>query len=1097
MTRRWNPVNSTWTYSDLGREYYNVARQEVTVHMPITIRGVRVNGSVYTLDNAYMPITDDGVDQIYRPNGDANAVKQLVLAQFEGNEMIDGELLVHEASQEQWFLRDAPWRVSTMNTNPGEDPDVEVILQRPLGMLKTRLDHDLVIPEALIQRDDHTCVPRQMAVVLDIPYERICEEFDLIQPLWREKGVTSEAILKYANTHGITTTVLYQDKLLAKYNPPDRTHRKCMTYQIDGRHALFYKNPRVMIFREPLKKKLRKDSRECEVGYKPWQGEDEGTYWIDNLDLLRQDFMLRGICPKITVSEPHVLKSLTVGKLTLKREPKYGDEIREWLKTLGLPWCGEALPAASFKALQHLLKPKRKHLTDNQKEEILRQQEHKCSECEGPLDSVEFHHKIPLQNSVASQEFCAVCPECHSHFTFNQGPSNQNVLESCFEKNVYEQYVKSPKQKAIVYQPYSHQKRGEPLLLDIVRCRRNALYECVFDIPIFCPLDTIKSGSKLYDVSFVQKDVKWSGSALIDNLPFCGNSFYSKIAVQYMLHKGIIGWGNITHGIDASAHLPSTLLQAPLKKMEEAWPDTELGHDLRKVSINSLIGLMAIESNSLWCVKSTLQDESEFMGKYKLKTVTTYNDAEVIDYYFQTKLESGYRSLRPIHDVCLHTETTRLAQALHIIKALEVPAKDICTFKTDSINFYARKKRKAECLAIAETTFANLKKPKLLSQAECSSTNSNEKVYRIEEKVKPLGSNAKLPVIHTEVPQIETWEWIDHQPEAAIQLAMDGCSFCLEGMPGTGKTYLTNQIVEALREKGERVMCIAKTHVACSLLNGMTANAFVYKHVLNGHYKGWVVIDEFSLLDAQLWFILYRLIDYCKFICVGQWAQLPPVNGHTWLDSHLDDECIENSRMFHRMCGGNRITLTECKRSSPILFDWYTSIAKGGSRYERPWPEVLAEAKQFFDNRFEPDWTLCIDHELRKRINAMHNNRLKTDAVWIEVPKTKVANQPQDFWLYRGQVLVAHTHSSKKMKNGMFYTVTDFNEENVSFGTLVVSKAWVAKNCRLSHCLTISSSQGRTLHGNVLIISSHNRFTMKHLMICLSRATDAGKVWVI
>jgi len=32
---------------------------------------------------------------------------------------------------------------------------------------------------------------------------------------------------------------------------------------------------------------------------------------------------------------------------------------------------------------------------------------------------------------------------------------------------------------------------------------------------------------------------------------------------------------------------------------EEAWPDIELGHDLRKVSVNSLIGLMAVESNSL------------------------------------------------------------------------------------------------------------------------------------------------------------------------------------------------------------------------------------------------------------------------------------------------------------------------------------------------------------------------------------------------------------------------------------------------------------------------------------------------------------------
>ena len=255
MTRRWNPVSSNWAYSQLGREYYNVSRQEVTIHIPVRVVGVRQNGSRYELANAYMPLTDDGIDQIYRPNGDMNALKQQVLSQFEGNERIDGELLVHEASQEQWFLRDAPWRVSTMDTNPAEgNPNVEVILQRPLGMLKTRLDHDLVIPEALQKRDDYTCCPRQMAVVLDTPYDKICEEFDSIQPYWRDKGVTSESILKYANKHGITTTVLYQDKLLAKYNPPDRKHAKAMTYQIEGKHALFFKNPRCMIFREPVKK---------------------------------------------------------------------------------------------------------------------------------------------------------------------------------------------------------------------------------------------------------------------------------------------------------------------------------------------------------------------------------------------------------------------------------------------------------------------------------------------------------------------------------------------------------------------------------------------------------------------------------------------------------------------------------------------------------------------------------------------------------------------------------------------------------------------------------------------------------------------------
>ena len=263
MTRRWNPISSSWNYSELGKLYYNVSRQEVTIHLPITVYGQRANGKGEYTFQGHMPITNDNVDSIYRPNGDMEALKQLVLAEFQDNELYQGKRIVYEASEEIWVYNDeGSWRISTMNTNPSEgDPETAVLLQRPLGVLKTRLDHDLVIPEALEIRNDFACVPRQMAVVLEKPFEQICKEFDKIQPYWRDKGITSESILKYATEHNITTTVLYNDKLLAKYNPPDRKFRKCMTYAIDGAHALFYQNPRVMICRDPVKKIKKRTER--------------------------------------------------------------------------------------------------------------------------------------------------------------------------------------------------------------------------------------------------------------------------------------------------------------------------------------------------------------------------------------------------------------------------------------------------------------------------------------------------------------------------------------------------------------------------------------------------------------------------------------------------------------------------------------------------------------------------------------------------------------------------------------------------------------------------------------------------------------------
>ena len=92
---------------------------------------------------------------------------------------------------------------------------------------------------------------------------------------------------------------------------------------------------------------------------------------------------------------------------------------------------------------------------------------------------------------------------------------------------------------------------------------------------------------------------------------------------------------------------------------------------------------------------------------------------------------------------------------------------------------------------------------------------------------------------------------------------------------------------------------------------------------------------------------------------------------------------------------------------------------------------------------------------------------------------------------------MAHVQVSKVVKNGMFYKVQGILDDTVEFeGAIKLPSKFVAKNMRLVHALTIQSSQGRTLPGPVEIISKHPRFTRKHLMICLSRATLASLVQV-
>jgi len=86
------------------------------------------------------------------------------------------------------------------------------------------------------------------------------------------------------------------------------------------------------------------------------------------------------------------------------------------------------------------------------------------------------------------------------------------------------------------------------------------------------------------------------------------------------------------------------------------------------------------------------------------------------------------------------------------------------------------------------------------------------------------------------------------------------------------------------------------------------------------------------------------------------------------------------------------------------LYEWYVSLCPGGSRYEAPFEDVLKEARELFNGKETRRWTLCIDHELRKRMHRQANFREKLENTNLcKVPKLKCTNATQDFYLYKGK----------------------------------------------------------------------------------------------
>ena len=101
----------------------------------------------------------------------------------------------------------------------------------------------------------------------------------------------------------------------------------------------------------------------------------------------------------------------------------------------------------------------------------------------------------------------------------------------------------------------------------------------------------------------------------------------------------------------------------------------------------------------------------------------------------------------------------------------------------------------------------------------------------------------------------------------------------------------------------------------------------------------------------------------------------------------MAEDALERSNLFHTMAGGNRATLTECRRSDKELFDFYASLAQGGSRDDpQPLRSVLTEAKALFNYTGFCRNNLVISHRKRIQLNRQINEQFAPPcAVRLEI----------------------------------------------------------------------------------------------------------------
>jgi hypothetical protein len=181
------------------------------------------------------------------------------------------------------------------------------------------------------------------------------------------------------------------------------------------------------------------------------------------------------------------------------------------------------------------------------------------------------------------------------------------------------------------------------------------------------------------------------------------------------------------------------------------------------------------------------------------------------------------------------------------------------------------------------------------------------------------------------------------------------------------------------------------------------------------------------------------------------------------------------------------------------------------------YPDKLADRNETVQNalrdarmKYPLKGTLCLGTNLvmtnrtRKRINEEVNNWLAPSSRFVvkapDHANQRDANQPQDMKIWEGIVLMARVQGTLKIKqpngspfnlqNGRRYQVVSIpkegdtepefemacvndRDEKVS-ETFMMSKQDLAKTMRLTHAFTYSSSQARTIRGDLRLCDTEN-----------------------
>ena len=268
------------------------------------------------------------------------------------------------------------------------------------------------------------------------------------------------------------------------------------------------------------------------------------------------------------------------------------------------------------------------------------------------------------------------------------------------------------------------------------------------------------------------------------------------------------------------------------------------------------------------------------------------------------------------------------------------------------------------------------------------STKHSEKIHKVVDeqvKVHPLfgyfrteqvkrnlrqSTNTKfIRVGHFEERHTDNLTWDNEEiyeekhPEIDYIAKLKGCF--IEGLGGSGKSYLLKQLTEYFQKLDYDVKVLAHTNTAADNIKGQTLYKLlgistVTKRASESKIKRLIkkqtvfIIDEVSLLTSTLFNILKDIKkshgDKVKFYIAGDFKQCPAV------EKHAEKIDYENNNILKELTHGNKIVLKTQYRSDA---EFVQKCAKGN----------FEDIRTIKADTFHTRINICKTHKVRKQIN--------------------------------------------------------------------------------------------------------------------------------